>query len=412
MKKHYCIQSFRAKSVLMRCMKKIPLAMRCTLFMLFCLVGMTFANEGYAQKTMVNIALENKTVDEVLTELEQGTEFVFFYNNKQIDVKRRVSVRANNKTIFKVLDEVFKGTNVDYKVLDRNIILYDKAVGTEGVQAAMQSITVKGTVTDASGEPVIGASILVKGTSNGVITDIDGNFTLSDVAPAATLLVSYVGYKTQEVRVGGKTSFNIVLAEDAEVLDEVVVVGYGVQKKQSLTGAVTAITSENIQTTKSENLINNIQGKMPGLMIRQKTGEPGTFDNMISIRGGGEPLIVIDGVTREYEEFAQLNSEDIENISILKDASAAIYGMNSANGVIIVTTKQGASEKTRISYSGLFGIKHATGMEETVDAYTFRLMENEMSRNGKKAEVYSQDILDKYKRGEDGYQIGTGLICI
>lgn len=122
MKKHYCIQSFRAKSVLMRCMKKIPLAMRCTLFMLFCLVGMTFANEGYAQKTMVNITLENKTVDEVLTELEQGTEFVFFYNNKQIDVKRRVSVRANNKTIFKVLNDVFKGTNIGYKILDRNII--------------------------------------------------------------------------------------------------------------------------------------------------------------------------------------------------------------------------------------------------------------------------------------------------
>lgn len=353
---------------------------------------------------MVSLALEDRTVDEVLTELEQGTEFVFFYNNKQVDVNRRVSVQVNNKTIFKVLNDMFKGTNIGYKVLDRNIILYDKAVGAEEVQATMQAITVKGTVADATGEPIIGASILVKGTSNGVITDIDGNFTLSNVAPTATLLVSYVGYKTQEIRVDGKTSFNIVLAEDAEVLDEVVVVGYGVQKKQSLTGAVTAITSETIQTTKSENLINNIQGKMPGLMIRQKTGEPGTFDNMISIRGGGEPLIVIDGVTREYEEFAQLNSEDIENISILKDASAAIYGMNSANGVIIVTTKQGASEKTRVSYSGLFGIKHATGMEETVDAYTFRMMENEMSRNGKKAEVYSQDILDKYKNGVEGYR--------
>ncbi|WP_244440318.1 SusC/RagA family TonB-linked outer membrane protein [Bacteroides rodentium] len=319
--------------------------MRCALFMLFCLVGMTMANEGYAQKTMVNLALEDKTVDEVLTELEQGTEFVFFYNNKQIDVKRRVSVQANNKTIFKVLNDVFKGTNVGYKVLDRNIVLYDKAIGADGVQATMQTLTVKGSVTDATGEPVIGASIQVKGTGNGVITDIDGNFTLSNVAQDATLIISYVGYKTQEVRVAGKTSFKIVLAEDAEVLDEVVVVGYGVQKKQSLTGAVTAISSESIQTTKSENLINNIQGKMPGLMIRQKTGEPGTFDNMISIRGGGNPLIVIDGVTREYEEFAQLNSEDIENISILKDASAAIYGMNSANGVIIVTTKQGLRKR-------------------------------------------------------------------
>ncbi len=378
--------------------------MRCTLFMLFCLVGMTFANDGYAQKTMVNITLNNKTVDEVLTELEQGTEFVFFYNNKQVDVKRRVSVKATNKTIFKVLDDVFKGTNIAYKVLDRNIILFDKAVGADGVQTTLQNITVKGSIVDASGEPVIGASILVKGTSNGVITDIDGNFTLSNVAPAATLVISYVGYKTQEISVNGKTSFKITLVEDAEVLEEVVVVGYGVQKKQSLTGAVTAIKSDDIQTTKTENLVNNIQGKMPGLLIRQKTGEPGTFDNMISIRGYGDPLVVIDGVTREKDELAQLSSEDIESISILKDASAAIYGMNSANGVIIVTTKKGTAEKTRISYSGLFGMKHATGMEETVDAYTFRLMENEMSRNGKKAEVYSQDILDKYKNGVEGYQ--------
>lgn len=329
MEKHYCSQSIRAKSVLVRCMKKIPLAMQCTLFMLFCVVGMTYANS-------------NK---------KQGSK-----------------------------------------------------AGIDEVQAVLQTISVKGTVVDATGEPVIGASIQVKGTGDGVITDIDGNFTLNNVAPNATLVVSYVGYQTQEVRVANKTTHKIVLAEDSEMLEEVVVVGYGVQKKQSLTGAVTAIDSEKIQTTKSENLINNIQGKMPGLMIRQKTGEPGTFDNMISIRGGGTPLIVIDGVTREYEEFAQLNSEDIESISILKDASAAIYGMNSANGVIIVTTKQGVVEKTRVSYSGLFGMKHATGMEETVDAYTFRVMENEMSRNGKKAEVYSQDVLDKYKNGVEGYQ--------
>ena len=200
--------------------------MRCTLFMLFCLVGMTFANEGYAQKTMVNIALEDKTVDEVLTELEQGTEFVFFYNNKQIDVKRRVSVRANNKTIFKVLNDVFKGTNIGYKVLDRNIILYDKAIGADGIQATLQAATVKGSVVDATGEPVIGASILVQGTTNGVITDIDGNFILTNVGSDATLIISYVGYKTQNIKVAGRNSFKIVLVEDAEILDEVVVVSH------------------------------------------------------------------------------------------------------------------------------------------------------------------------------------------
>ena len=395
MKKHYCIQSFRAKSVLMRCMKKIPLAMRCTLFMLFCLVGMTFANEGYAQKTMVNIALEDKTVDEVLTELEQGTEFVFFYNNKQIDVKRRVSVRANNKTIFKVLNDVFKGTNIGYKVLDRNIILYDKAIGADGIQATLQAATVKGSVVDATGEPVIGASILVQGTTNGVITDIDGNFILTNVGSDATLIISYVGYKTQNIKVAGRNSFKIVLVEDAEILDEVVVVGYGVQKKESLTGAIAAIGADEIATTKTENLISNIQGKMPGLLIRQKTGEPGTFDNMVSIRGYGDPLVVIDGITREgTEELAQLNSEDIESISILKDASAAIYGMNAANGVIIVTTKKGVAEKTRVSYSALFGMKNATDADE--------LKENKGSGFGL---MNCKGIIEKYKKTNELFRV-------
>ena len=204
--------------------------MKCAFFMLFCLVSMAFANDGYAQKTMLNIALNNKTVDEILTELEKGTEFVFFYNNIQIDVKRRVTIKAANKSIFKVLDEIFKGTNIAYKVLDRNIVLYDKATETDGVSAVRQVSTIKGSVSDTAGEPIIGASILVQGTTNGVITDIDGNFILNNVASGATLVVSYVGYKTQNISISGKTSFNIVLVEDTEILDEVVVVGYGIQK--------------------------------------------------------------------------------------------------------------------------------------------------------------------------------------
>ncbi|WP_321330662.1 TonB-dependent receptor [uncultured Bacteroides sp.] len=380
--------------------------MKCTFFMLFCLIGVTFANNSYAQKTTLNIALTDRTVDEVLTEIEQGTEFLFFYNNKQVDVKRRVSVRAINKNIFKVLDDVFKGTNTAYRILDKNIILYDKNKGADEIQKSVfqQVGILKGSVVDIAGEPIIGASILVKGTSNGIITDIDGNFTLSNVAPNVTLIVSYVGYKTQNLNVGDKTSIKIVLIENAEVLDEVVVVGYGVQKKQSLTGAITSIKSEDIETTKTENLISDIQGKMPGLLIRQKTGEPGTFDNMISIRGYGNPLVVIDGITCDgTDELAQLNSDDIESISILKDASAAIYGMNAANGVIIVTTKKGLAEKTKISYSALFGIKNATGMEKTVDAYTYRLMANEMQRNIGAPATYSDDLLEKYKIGAPGY---------
>ena len=212
--------------------------------------------------------------------------------------------------------------------------------------AQAQTVKVTGKVTDNLNEPMIGVSVLEKGTTNGVITDLDGNYALS-ASEGSTIVFSYIGYVTQEKKAVAGT-MNIILKEDSKTLDEVVVVGYGVQKKESLTGAIAAIGADEIATTKTENLISNIQGKMPGLLIRQKTGEPGTFDNMVSIRGYGDPLVVIDGITREgTEELAQLNSEDIESISILKDASAAIYGMNAANGVIIVTTKKGVAEKTR-----------------------------------------------------------------
>lgn len=279
-------------------------------------------------------------------------------------------------------------------------------LGTAPATAVTQQSgrTVRGTVTDENGQPIIGATVTVKGAGTGAITDIDGNFTLQDVGASTALVVSYVGYQTQEVKVGKRGKLEVKMQVDDKLLNEVVVVGYGTQKKSTLTGAVTSIDSKTITSTKSENLINNLQGKMPGLLIRQKTGEPGTFDNMISIRGYGEPLLVIDGVTAELSELAELNSNDIENVSILKDASAAIYGMNSANGVIIVTTKQGSASRARVSYSGLFGMQHATGMEKTVDAYTFRLMENEMARNGKKAAVYTDDVLEKYANGEPGYQ--------
>ena len=353
MKKHYCIQSFRAKSVLMRCMKKIPLAMRCTLFMLFCLVGMTFANEGYAQKTMVNIALENKTVDEVLTELEQGTEFVFFYNNKQIDVKRRVSVRANNKTIFKVLNDVFKGTNIGYKILDRNIILYDKAVGADGVQIALQAATVKGSVVDATGEPVIGASILVQGTTNGVITDIDGNFILTNVGSDATLIISYVGYKTQNIKVAGRNSFKIVLVEDAEILDEVVVVGYGVQKKSSVTGAISSVKAEDFENRTITNAEQALQGKTAGVQIISASAAPGS-NPAIRIRGyssnaSSDPLYVVDGL--RTKDISNLDPNDIESMEVLKDAaSAAIYGAQAGNGVVLITTRKAKKGVRRISY--------------------------------------------------------------
>lgn len=293
------------------------------------------------------------------------------------------------------MNRVFKITSI--LTLFLCLLLPGRNLSAQGIVKA------QGVIIDNSKQPVIGAGVFEKGNaSNGTVADIDGRFSI-DVPQGAVLVFSSVGYKSVEIP--ASSSMNVILEEDTMALDDVVVIGYGTQKKESLTGAVTAIKADDIQTTKTESLISNIQGKMSGLLIRQKTGEPGTFDNMISIRGYGTPLIVIDGITREgTSEFAQLNSEDIESISILKDASAAIYGMNSANGVIIVTTKKGKNERPRVSYSALAGMKQPTGMESTVDAYTYRLMANEMARNGQTALPYSDDVLEKYRTGADGYQ--------
>lgn len=227
------------------------------------------------------------------------------------------------------------------------------------VQTAMQTGTVKGQVVDANGEPVIGASVLVKGTTNGTITDFDGNFTLND-ASKGTLVISYIGYKTQEVAVNGKSVIKIILKEDTEVLDEVVVVGYGTQKKATLTGAVASVGGDILESRPVSNTAIGLQGQVPGLTITRNSARPGNEDMKIQIRGASsinkvEPLIIIDGVPAiSNTEFSSLNPSDIENVSVLKDASAAIYGARAAGGVILVTTKKGKKgEKIKVNYNGM-----------------------------------------------------------
>ncbi|MDR1259326.1 MAG: TonB-dependent receptor [Tannerellaceae bacterium] len=391
--------------------------MRC--IFLFIILGtlQSLATVSYSQSALLTLEKENTTIQEILSTIENESEFYFTYNLNQINVNKKTSVRVANKDITEILNILFPEGDVKYIIHDRHVVLYKEVAARSGsakdsdtpgvLGADQQARIISGTVTDEFGEPLIGVNVAVKGTTNGSVTDVNGNFTLQQVSEGSTLMISYVGHITQEILVGSQSFYLIVLREDTQSLDEVVVVGYGVQKKQTLSGSVTSIGAEDISSTKTENVISNIQGKMPGLLIRQRTGEPGVFDNLISIRGYGNPLVVIDGVTRPMEdgasELAQLNTDDIENISILKDASAAIYGMNAANGVIIVTTKKGQDGKARVSYSNLFGMKGATGMEMTVDAYTYRLMANEMQRNIGATPTYSDEILEKYRNNEPGY---------
>lgn len=238
-----------------------------------------------------------------------------------------------------------------------------------------QEKTITGTVSDPGGEAIIGASVLVKGTTNGTITDFEGRFNLQNVGDDAVLQISYIGYVTQTIPLKGKSLIRVTLKEDSETLDEVVVVGYGTQKKVTLTGAVSAVKAEDIIATKNENAQNMLTGKVAGLRVVQKSSEPGAFNNDFDIRGLGTPLVIIDGIPRD--NFNRMDANDIESFSVLKDASAAIYGVRAANGVVLITTKSGKSEKTELNYSGNVGWQMPSGLPHVVNAVDWMTLWNE-----------------------------------
>lgn len=289
------------------------------------------------------------------------------------------------------------------------LVLTIVMTGLFGLQAQNQRITVTGDVVDRQGMPLIGASVAEKGTTNATMTDLDGKFTLSLSNSKAELEVTYIGYHTEILKIGNQTTINIVLIEDSEILGEVVVVGYGVQKKETLTGAVVAINNSEILTTKNENVQNMLTGKLPGVRVVQKSSEPGTFKNSFDIRGMGNPLVIIDGVPRE--NITRLDANDIESISVLKDASAAVYGVRAANGVVLITTKKGKSGALDLEYSGSIGWQNPTGSPKSVSAADWMVLRNEKLMHDEKGgtPAYSQDEINAYrngtKRGTDWWDI-------
>lgn len=265
---------------------------------------------------------------------------------------------------------------------------------------AMAQTNVTGRVVDETGEPVIGASIQIKKTGQGTVSDINGSFSINVPEGYNTLVVSFVGMKTQEVPVS--PNIKVVLSTNEELLDEVVVVGYGTQKKGALTGSVAAINNKDLNLTKNENAQNMLTGKLPGVRVSQRSAEPGSFSNSMDIRAMGSPLIVIDGVPRNMEAFQRLDPNDIDNISILKDATAAVYGVRAANGVVLVTTKKGTIGKNKLEYSGSFSWQIPSGLPATVDAIDYMTLRNERSMhnlNGGNL-IFDDAAFDAYRTGE------------
>lgn len=265
------------------------------------------------------------------------------------------------------------------------------------------SVRITGTVVDVQGEPIIGASVVEKGTSNnGVITDVDGNFVLN-VSPGSTLQISYVGYGTQEIVIGSQRSFNIVMKEDTELLDEVVVMAYNTTVKRKLTNAVTTVDTEQISDLAAYSSVSQaIQGRAPGVYISNSTGMPGSTPSL-KIRGNDAPLYVIDGIVQDAETFNRLNSQDIESISIMKDAaSAAVYGAVAGNGVVVVKTKSGKIGKTRINYTFDQQINQPIpNRKENISSYELATTANEINRMFGSPEPYDQTALDAYRTGSD-----------
>ena len=357
------------------------------------------AETSYSQSARISIEMNNATVEEVLNEIEAKSEFYFLYNNKLINVDRLVSVDADAENIESVLQNLFKGTDVVYRIADKQIVLSRKDLAQNtAIDGVQQSKVITGTVVDQNGMPIIGANIVVKGTTNGTITDMDGNFSL-EAEKGSVLQVSYIGFTDQEIKVGEKNSLSITLKEDSKALDEVVVVGYGTQKKVNLTGAITSVKAETLDNMPTNNLSNALAGRAPGVNVTNTSGFAGASSS-IRIRGSfGEPLYVINNIIKSKADFDALDPNEVENISFLKDAaSASIYGSKAGNGVVLVTTRSGNKEqKPMFQYKGSFSTSTPTRPLQDYSATDELIWANRVQQTLGREPLYGPEIFDYFK---------------
>lgn len=390
---------------------KIPMRMRITSILLAGFLFQANAEAIYSQSSRISLNMNNVTVEDVLNEIEAKSEYHFLYNNKLINVDRRVSVSVDGNSIESVLLDLFGNSDVTYKVSDKHIILSRKGLEI-GPSTSQQSKIVTGTVVDAAGIPVIGANVKVKGTASGTITDMDGNFSL-EVGEGAVLEITYIGYNKQEIKVGKQSVLHIALKEDTQTLDEVVVVGYGVQKKKLVTGATVQVKGDDIQKLNTVSPMGALQSQSPGLNIVKSSGQPGS-EFKVTIRGVGTtgdsaPLYIVDGVTVGNIDY--LNPSDIESIDVLKDAaSAAIYGSRAANGVILVSTKKGKAGKASIDYEGYVGFQSLVQKVTPLNAQEFAMIMDEAASNSGMNPFDFASLVPNWEQIENGSWKGTNWL--
>ena len=341
----------------------------------------------------VTVRLRQVKLVQVLDEISRQTGYAFYHSRPTVDPDRIVSLDVTDTKLETALDRLFAGTRIGYEIRNQKIYLVAKN-DPQNEATRQQPRPVKGQVKDAAGEPVIGATVVVKGTTKGASTGIDGGFTL-DVTPDDVLVVSYIGYDTQEIPVGNRTSFDIQLREEATTLDDVVVIGYGAVKKRDVSTAISSIKAEDIANRPITDFRQSMAGKMPGVQVMQTGGDP-EGNVMVRVRGissataGNDPLYIVDGVPME-NGLSNLNTNDIESMEVLKDASsAAIYGSRGSNGVILITTKKGKSETIQVTYDGYYGIEQVSKKIDLMNAYQYAQVSKE---------AHDAAYLDQYPGG-------------
>lgn len=358
---------------------------------------------GYAQNEKITIKASNATFQEVVSMIEKQSNYIFFYKSEDVDHLQRFNINTTEKKINEVLDLIVKNTSLVYNVSDQ-YIFFNKKNNYRYTVELQQKKDITGIIKDEKGDPVIGANIIEKDlVSNGTVTDVDGFFSLK-VSQNAILQISYLGYLTQEVSTIGKSFLEIVLVEDTQALDEVVVIGYGTQKKLSVTGSISAIQTKEIKQSPTANLAVGLAGRLPGLTAIQRTGEPGRELTQLYIRGVGTPntqapIILVDGIERE---LTFVDPTEVESITILKDASStAIFGTRGANGVILVTTRRGVSEKPEINFTTELTAQNFTRRAKPVNSFDYALLRNLALTNDGLPYQYSAEEIEKFRTGSD-----------
>lgn len=377
------------------------------LFLCFLLLGIdySFASyNNYSQFKTLSVSMSNSTLREVLKTIEKSSQFVFFYLDDAVNLERKVSIDSKNKNIEEILSELFEGTSCTYRISDRQIFISGKAPASTEQQQNKRKIS--GRVTDIKGEPLIGVNVTVDGDANGSITNMDGLYEIFVTKKSVVLKFTYIGFKTSEIRTNASTNiYDVTLEEQVNELEETVIVGYGTQRKISNIGAQSSMKMEDIKTP-SASLTTTLAGRLAGVVAVQRTGEPGKDAADIWIRGistpnTSSPLVLVDGVERSFND---IDPEDIESLTTLKDASAtAVYGVRGANGVILIKTKPGKVGKPTVSADYYESFTRFTKMVDLADGITYMNAANEAMRNDGIATKYTEDQIRNTIAGKDSY---------